>query len=144
MDISRQQMAQRHTSSAVTLAAAPSATVGTADGGSAVPKAVTARWELPGGGQRSGTVNVAPGTAAGTTVPVWLDQNGNVAAAPLRPGDALAMALAVGMLAWGIAAIGVASLVAAARRILGRARAHRWDREWERFGRRQSPHFGES
>src|SRR4051794_11138022 len=46
-----------------------------ADGGSSNP-ATRAVWPVPGGTSREGTVLVAPGSSAGTSVKVWVTRSG--------------------------------------------------------------------
>jgi hypothetical protein len=40
-------------------------------------------WSVPGGTAREGTVLVRPRTPAGTALPAWVDQEGNLTRAPL-------------------------------------------------------------
>ncbi|HEV8555675.1 MAG TPA: hypothetical protein VGR06_04660 [Actinophytocola sp.] len=48
---------------------------------------VRARWTLPDGTERTGTVKASNGTRAGAPVPIWLDGAGNPVDAPVVRDD---------------------------------------------------------
>ncbi|WP_255632536.1 hypothetical protein [Amycolatopsis sp. TNS106] len=92
---------------------------------------VTARWTRPDGSTRIGEVPATRGTPAGARVPVWLDADGIPVGAPLTMSGAALRGLGAGAGLWG--AILVLSWLSyrVARVLLDRARADRWQREWE-------------
>ncbi len=88
-----------------------------------------ARWNS-GGQVRTGRVPVASGTAAGSTVPVWLNRSGVVQIPPLTPGqlaDRVAVAALVALT--GLAAL-LGALAGAARWLLDRRQLAAWDAAW--------------
>lgn len=92
---------------------------------------VHARWHGPDGTVR-GVVHVAPGTPAGSRVPIWLDQRGQLADNPGNPTRSYSRGVLVGLgvpATVGLLELGVLQL---ARRQWGRSRAAAWDAEWER------------
>jgi hypothetical protein len=92
--------------------------------------AVPARWTYQGV-VHTGMIDVANGTQAGSTEPIWVDANGRLAVPPLTAyqigGDAVFAGLALpfaAMLLLFCADLAVAST-------LNRRRAARWAAEWE-------------
>jgi hypothetical protein len=66
---------------------------------------------------------------AGDQMKIWLDNNGEVVAAPLKPGDAEFNAIVAAMSSW-IAIVGCCALAAFfIRRALDRTRERAWERE---------------
>jgi hypothetical protein len=57
---------------------------------------VRARWTLPDGTERTGSVKASNGTKAGTPVPVWLDDAGNPVDAPVIGNPAAGGIVAIG------------------------------------------------
>jgi hypothetical protein len=133
-----QQAAEQSQSSAVTLGAAPPVQAGSRGAASMDREHVAARWTVPDGGARTGNIGVPAATAAGTTVPVWLDRNGNPAPEPVTANDVLARAVGIGLLVRLGCATTAAAAVVSARLVLGRFRGREWARDWEEFGRRWS------
>ena len=64
---------------------------------------VRARWTLPDGTERTGTVKASNGTKAGTPVPIWLDGVGNPVDAPVVRAPAHREAVSVA--AWSGTAV---------------------------------------
>ncbi|MGA5300006.1 hypothetical protein ACPCHT_08765 [Nucisporomicrobium flavum] len=100
-----------------------------------VPVAV--RWTGPDGAVRSGTGEVAPGTRAGSTVTVWIDEQGSEVPRPRwrNPGiDAT--------VAGTLAVTALAAFLGGVRRIvvwgLDRRRLRSWETEWLVVGPRWS------
>ena len=93
------EAADRHPSQALVLHDAP---VRTDQEDTAYPPVLTvataAQWIAPDGGVHEGTVRVRPGTRAGTSVPVWVGGDGELATAPLPPQSIQGSAMAVGAL----------------------------------------------
>lgn len=141
--LSGEQLSTRHLATA-TLVQDASAPVPASDGaylsaggsGGSGNSGVLARWTLPGGAERLGTVTADPGTAAGSQVPVWLSDSGEAMPAPLTAADATTTGVLAGIFAWFVAALGLAALYWIVRLVLDRRRAARWDREWLHVGDR--------
>jgi Protein of unknown function (DUF3592) len=123
----RTAQAQRswHHVPAVLLADAPRS------GGPRYGPVARARWAVPGGRARTGTVSAPPGARAGSTVLVWVDASGNLTKAPpLRLAQvneqavlaAVAASVALGYLlpCVGLLACGM----------LARRRLAAWDADW--------------
>jgi hypothetical protein len=87
-------------------------------------------WRRSSGGERSGLVVVPVGARAGSTVPIWVDQDGDLTTRPLDSGDAVtrAVGMAVGtyLLASSLA-VGVYLAFLAA---LEHSRLRRWAADW--------------
>lgn len=126
------QQDERSRSSAVLLEDAPIMTQQAYDAGGAGVPTVRARatWSVPGGTSREGIVRVAPRTPAGTTVPIWVDREGDLTSAPLDrasiAGAEAAMAalplFGIPLLAWLLYAMLCAALDV--------HRQRRWARDW--------------
>lgn len=130
----RYQAATRQPATAVLLADAPPQ-IATAYGMSLSGAApVPATWALPGGAVRTGTVLAERGLKAGVSVPIWLDQNGNPVAAPLRSDIVVANAISVGAFLWFGAIAACAGVFLLVRCAANRARSAGWEREWARMG----------
>jgi hypothetical protein len=97
-----------------------------------------ARWKAPDGQTRTGEVFVLSGTAAGSTVMVWVNQSGQLADSPLQHGEVTARVVMARVLA--VAALAVTLIVVgwAARWALDRRRLAAWDAEWLATGPRWS------
>jgi hypothetical protein len=93
--------------------------------------ATAATWAVPGGAARVGTVAAAPGTHAGTSVPVWLDRSGRPAEAPTARPEIVDQALVAGAVTVLGTVIAGLSLHLVVVWLLGRQRARRWAAGWE-------------
>lgn len=93
-----------------------------------------ARWTAPDGTVRTGSVKVGTGSARGTRITVWTDDQGALVAEPLpapaaqiqagTTGGAIALAICAGaLLGCGITA-----------KLLDRRRASQWATEWAEVG----------
>lgn len=137
--VSVEQRASRHLTTATLIEDAPTPVPATdgaylsAGSGSA---GVHARWALPGGAERVGTVPADPGATAGSQVPVWLSATGDPVPAPMTSSDATTTSVLAGIFAWLVIALGLAAVYWTTRLILDRRRALRWDREWLHAGDR--------
>jgi hypothetical protein len=112
---------------AVLLTAVPLTAAGVSSGPSVWSPAV---WPGPGGVRVRGDVPARPGTDAGTSVGVWLDDTGHVVPAPLGRGDVVINAVVAGAVCFVLLANAALSghlLICAA---LGRHRARQWARGW--------------
>jgi hypothetical protein len=96
--------------------------------------AAQARWQPPGHSARSGLILAPVGTAAGRTVPIWIDASGAATGPP--PGDSAATtAVSVAVVNTCLVA-GILLLVSngLARRALNQRRMRSWDAEWRATG----------
>ncbi|WP_433291752.1 Rv1733c family protein [Actinoplanes sp. CA-030573] len=101
------------------------------------PPTARARWRTPRGGLRTGPVSAPETSAAGAWVPIWVDENGAVVAAPPRRRPATQAAeVAVATVAVVTASLGGVWLFC--RRLLDRRRMRYWDAEWLDVGPRWS------
>jgi hypothetical protein len=125
------EAAERRHTTALTLEEAPTPNGGAVtDEASHIKVAVPAHWTTSSGADREGSVLVAPGAPAGTAVPIWIDQRGELSWAPINPrgiqGTATAMALlpllGVPLAAWAAYAVFCAALDA--------RRDRRWTEGW--------------
>jgi hypothetical protein len=137
--ISVEQQASRHLTTATLVEDAPTpvpATEGVYLSANTGTTGVLARWALPGGAERIGTVAANPGTAAGTEVPVWLSAAGDAVPAPMTTSDAATTSVLAGIFSWLVIALGLAAVYWTTRLIMDRRRAAHWDREWQHVGNR--------
>jgi hypothetical protein len=94
----------------------------------------SAVWTTPSGLERTGRVPVRMGLEAGSTVVIWVDQDGDRTTRPLTTGDVAGRAFGVAALTYlGIAACAVGAHVGV-RRMLDRSRSRRWAAEWALVG----------
>ncbi|GAA3795084.1 MULTISPECIES: Rv1733c family protein [Amycolatopsis] len=100
---------------------------------------VEAEWPLPGGSTATGGVTVRRGAEAGDTVDIWIDENGEPAAAPVTAETAIVNGVTVGALSWA-AVMGLCGLgFWLYRRALDRRRRDEWADSWDRFDTRRTP-----
>jgi hypothetical protein len=107
--------------------------------------AVGARWRLPNGTERSGTLTTATAPAiyhapAGTSVQIWLDRSGEPAAPPPSPEDMIFLALLAGITATAGAAVVLILCYTFCRRVLDRHRLAGWESAWAAVGPRWTSH----
>ncbi len=137
--VSAQQQASRHLTTATLVENAPTPVPATdgaylsANGGTT---GTHARWTLPDGAERVGTVAADPGSPAGTRVPVWLSDAGNPVPAPMTSSDATTTGILAGIFAWLVVALGLTAVYWSVRLVLDRRRAVHWEREWQHAGER--------
>jgi hypothetical protein len=117
------QAATRHLVTATLLdEAAP------ADGGPGAPVAAT--WTAPSGAAREGIVRVGTAADVGTTVTIWVDEDGDVTTRPLADADVVARAIGYGLPTFlgtsALAGLGYLGM----RRLLDRSRIRRWATDW--------------
>ncbi|MEV4616883.1 hypothetical protein AB0K43_30460 [Kitasatospora sp. NPDC049258] len=122
----------RHRTTATTLATAvPDGTAGSpVDGTESV--LVEASWSYPQAGQVSGWVSVPSGTAAGSQVPVWVDDGGQAAPAPRSGTDIVLSAVVTGLLSSSGLAVAAGVACALRYRMVDRRARAAWEPAWER------------
>jgi hypothetical protein len=107
--------------------------------------AVGARWRLPNGTERSGTLTTVTAPAvyhapAGTPVQIWLDRSGEPAAPRPSPADMIFSALLAGITATAGAAVVLTLCYTFCRTILDRHRLAGWEAAWAAVGPRWTSH----
>ncbi len=95
-----------------------------------VPAGVT--WTGPDGTPRRGSVAVAAGARAGTTVPVWLTRDGVLTGAPTTPAEAIGVGVGAGLTVVLVDGCVIVAAWPAARRLALALNARAWEREWRR------------
>jgi hypothetical protein len=134
------QAAERHEVRAVVLtstAAAPT----TGAGPASVVRAEVG-WRGPGDTGRHAELLVPAGTAAGTTVPLWVDRAGNPTTAPLDRTGIGDSSLAVGVAATAAVPLVGWGLYGGLCVVLEAHRRRRWGRDWARVEREWRARLG--
>ncbi|MDQ0381630.1 Rv1733c family protein [Amycolatopsis thermophila] len=130
-EVAREQQADRTRASALLLADADPFVTG---GPAAQVDEVPARWLLPDGTDRTGSLQVPAGTHRGARVPIWIDRTGEPVPPPLSTFNALSIALSIALLVWLGVVLALAFVVFVVHFALDRLRAAAWAREWETLG----------
>ncbi|WP_316959411.1 hypothetical protein [Streptomyces sp. TRM68367] len=91
------------------------------------------RWAAPDGAQHTDDARVPARTPAGSTVTVWTDGRGQIAAEPLTPGETVLHAVSGAVLAGAGASAAALGTVRVARWGLERRRLAQWAAEWRRI-----------
>lgn len=97
-----------------------------------------ASWQAPDGQPRTGLVSPPAGSAAGTTIEVWVDAGGRAAAAPLQPAQVQGQGVLASVLAVMVVAVALCGSGLVAHRMAERRRMAAWDDEWRAAGPRWS------
>lgn len=126
------ESATRHQATAVLLAEAPGDIVSPRGIPVRGRAAVEATWRLPDGSSVTGVVSAERGTTAGSTVGIWLDENGVPVSVPRSVDAAVWNAVTVAVLAWLAAVAVCAGAFWLIRLALDRRRYARWERDWTR------------
>jgi multisubunit Na+/H+ antiporter MnhC subunit len=105
--------------------------------------AARARWRLPDGTQRSGTLTTTTAPAisyapAGTWVQIWLDRSGEPEAPPPSPIEVILTALIAGFATTIGAALVLTLCYHGCRMVLDLHRLRRWESAWAAVGPRWS------
>lgn len=95
-----------------------------------------ARWTAPSGRVTTGALIVPAGTAAGTTVPVWITRAGQLTPSPLQDSQVSELAQLAEAGGVGVTALAVAVAGTAGRRALSKRRLAAWDAGWRATGPR--------
>jgi hypothetical protein len=134
--LAAEQAAERTHVDAVLLEDAPEAPRATGTGGGGgggearVIVPARAVWPVQGGAERQGVVLVRPGTAAGTTVPVWVDRDGHMSLAPMDRGRIDSSAMTIGAVFLLEVPLGAWTLYAILCAALDAHRGRRWAQGW--------------
>ncbi|MDQ0376817.1 Rv1733c family protein [Amycolatopsis thermophila] len=135
--VSEQQQASRHLVTATLVEDAPTPVPATEGAFSTSGSAgVRAEWTYNGGEPKTGVVAADPGATAGSKVPVWLNEAGDPAPAPISSTDAATTGVLAGIFAWLVAALVLIAAYWVTRFVLDRRRAARWESEWATLGDR--------
>jgi hypothetical protein len=100
---------------------------------------VQARWRAPDGQVRTGPVFAPSGAAAGSTVMVWTNQEGQLADPPLRHSQVVSQAELAACGAIGSLVLTLIVVGWLAHRSLDRRRLAAWDADWLANGPHWSP-----
>jgi nitrate reductase gamma subunit len=114
-------------------------TVTAIPGAGVIPLGVNARWRAPDGQLRTGLLFVPSGATAGSTVPVWVNQVGQLADPPLGRAQLATRAQLARELTAGTLAVVLIVIGWLARRSLDRRRMAAWDADWLATGSRWTP-----
>ncbi|MEV7094435.1 hypothetical protein AB0M80_16545 [Amycolatopsis sp. NPDC051045] len=126
-----QERTTHHPATAVSLAAASGQSYGTDGAGAPADQTtVPAAWFDARGARHTGDVLADAGSPAGTRVPVWLDQRGELTSEPLSPATSAADGVFAALLLWTAVTGALAGLYGAGRFVLSRLHAAAWDRAW--------------
>ncbi|MEU4250078.1 hypothetical protein AB0F15_21975 [Amycolatopsis sp. NPDC026612] len=126
-----QERGTRHPATAVSLAAASGQSYGTDGAGVPVDQTtVPAAWFDARGARHTGDVLTDAGSPAGTRVPVWLDQRGELTGEPRSGFTSAVDGIYAAILLWAAVTGVLAGLYGAARFVLSRLHAAAWDRAW--------------
>ena len=107
--------------------------------------AVGARWRLPNGTERSGTLTTVTAPAiyhapAGTSVQIWLDRSGEPEAPPPSTAGMIFSALLAGITATAGATVVLILCYIFCRTLLDRHRLAGWESAWAAIGPRWTTH----
>ena len=132
-DVRLREWESRHRFAAEAVLLEPSAPAGTAEDTSplVVNVVARARWTAPDGSRQVGNLPVSPGVAAGTSVPIWMDERGKVTGPPSRRVPAMEAGTVAAAVLLGVATL-LAGLRAALIALLDRHRMRSWQAEWLR------------
>ncbi|WP_372668341.1 Rv1733c family protein [Amycolatopsis kentuckyensis] len=126
-----QERTTRHPATAVSLAAAPNQPYSTDGAGAPADQTtVQAAWFDARGARHTGDVLADAGSPAGTHVPVWLDQRGELTNEPLSPSTSVADGIFAAILLWVAITGSLAGLYGIGRFTVSRVHASAWDRAW--------------
>jgi len=121
------QAAARHRTTAQLLedASGPTERAGTWQ-----PARARVTWLAPSGDPREAVVDVRAGARAGTSVPVWVDESGQLSRSPPGAGDAARTGVSLGIVAFvGFTVVTVLSYELF-RLVLDQSRSRGWEDEW--------------
>ncbi|MEG8275004.1 Rv1733c family protein [Streptomyces sp. AHA2] len=129
------QRAQSHEVRAVLVRDAPGPAAARAAGDHRVWG--TVRWTAPDGSHHREEARVPPRAAAGSTVAVWVNREGDLTGPPVSGGEAWLHSAMGGVLAGSFAGGTVIGTLWLTRLALDRRRLAMWDAEWERVDTRR-------
>lgn len=133
---SAQLSAAGHWIRATLVEAAPDAGVSDSDSPTTLNPLARAQWKAPDGSLREARVPAKAGAAAGTRVPVWVDESARAVRPPPRPDQVSDKAVATGLTSWMAMELGVVVSYLLLRWLLDRRRLASWETEWQRVSAR--------
>ena len=98
------------------------------------PDVLMLRWVKPDGSSQTGQVTRAVDAVAGSTVTVWIDEQGRLAGPPLSRAEVADRAICAAVAAPMTFALLLAAVGGAVSLILDKRRLARWGAEWEVVG----------
>jgi hypothetical protein len=99
-----------------------------------------ARWTAPDGVERTGLIPAPNGSAAGTTIKVWVSMAGWLRGPPLQPSQVDGQTVQAVLLALYILVVVLLCAGLVAHRVIDRRRMAAWDTEWRAIGPKWSRH----
>ena len=97
-------------------------------------------WRTPDGVRHTGEVSALEGTAAGTTVKVWVKADGRLTGPPLQPSQVQGQGVLASVVAVMAVALVLGGTGLAVHRAAERRRMAAWDDEWRAIGPKWSHH----
>jgi hypothetical protein len=128
-----QQRFTRHRVEAVLVEDTPAVIGFTMPGGVVEVGPVPATWRSPDGLARQGRVHARFGAKAGETVPIWVNEHGDLADPPLTSDGATVNGVVFAVLVWSAGSGVMVLLYLAVRFAHKRIRMRRWASEWYRI-----------
>ncbi|MEQ7125848.1 hypothetical protein ABN034_15150 [Actinopolymorpha sp. B11F2] len=133
---SAQLTAAGHWIRATLVETVPETAVSQPDAPTTLTTLARARWKAPDGSLREAKVPAKAGTAAGTKVPVWVNESGQAVRPPPRTDQVSDKAVATGLTSWMAMELGVVVSFLLLRWLLDRRRLASWEAEWQRVAPR--------
>ncbi|UUV32494.1 hypothetical protein NQK81_03290 [Amycolatopsis roodepoortensis] len=128
-DVTGRQAATAYLLTAAPVRIVDSESVGTED------STTQATWTDSRGARHTGGVLAAPGSPAGTAVPIWIDARGELTAAPRNASTAVFDSVLVGLWLWFAVVGSLVLFHRVVRLVLDRQRAAAWERAWAVYPR---------
>jgi hypothetical protein len=133
---SAQLTAEGHWVRARLVETVPDSAASAPDGPTALTTLARARWTAPDGSLREAKVPAKAGTAAGTKVPVWVNDSGRAVRPPPGTDQVSDKAIATALTSWMAMELGVVVCFLLLRWLLDRRRLASWEAEWQRVAPR--------
>lgn len=126
--------ANRQATTAYLLKAAPVRIVDSESVGTGDPT-TEATWTDTRGARHTGAVLAAPGSPAGSPVPIWVDARGELTSAPKTAATAVFDSVLVAFWLWFAVIAALVVIHRVTRLVLARRRALAWERAWAVYPR---------
>ncbi|AGM06454.1 transmembrane protein [Amycolatopsis keratiniphila] len=124
----------RHPATAYLLKAAPVRIVDSESVGTDT-STTEATWTDSRGARHTGGVLAAPGSPAGSAMPIWIDARGELTTAPRNASTAVFDSVLVGLWLWFAVVAALVLVQRVVRLVLDRQRAAAWERAWAAYPR---------
>lgn len=120
---------QRHPVKATTVGEVTRHTPAGVNGAATVARV---QWRYPPASQHTATLPVPAGTPVGHTVPLWVDDTGEIASVPRAATELASDAVAAGAGSAGLITLAAAGVVSLRLRSVEARNLTEWERDWER------------